>query len=76
MNFLGWMDVEFILALDVLDILFDFAEIRGQRGPFLGRYDGPRVDAARFQAAGDHHGSGRVPLDYTKFFARAFEDLD
>lgn len=76
MDFLGRVDIKLILAFDVVDVFFDFAEIRREGGPFLRGHDGPGVDAAGFEAACDDEGAGWVPFYDAEFFAGPFEDFD
>lgn len=76
MDFLGGVDVELVLAFDVVDIFFDFAEVGCEGGPFLRGHDGPSVNAAGLEAACDNEGAGWVPFYDAELFARPLEDFD
>lgn len=69
------VDVELVLALDVLDVLGDFGEVWGQGGPFLLGFDAPDLDGAGFDAGAGEEGPGGVPFDDGGFFA-VFQDAE
>lgn len=69
------IDVEFILAFDIFDILGHFGEVWCEGRPFLLRLDAPDLDGAGFDGRAGDEWSGRVPFDYCVLFA-SFEDLE
>lgn len=56
------MYVEFIFPLLVLDVFFEFAEIRRKCGPPLRVGSGPDEDLARLEASSGDERARRVPL--------------
>lgn len=64
LEFVKWVNVEFVFLLDIFDVFFDFQEVGRESGPALRGVDGPDVNAAAFDAGCCYEGAGRVPLVY------------